>query len=254
MQGHSAAWMPPGTIIGRHRDGRPIHLIAGGAEDEPDDGGGLDVELDGPAEAGGEDAGAGAAATPSAAEKELAAVKAALAKANKQALTARQRMKAAEDKVAAAEQAREDALAAGAKAGEGADDAAREAASAAASAKAAREAAKEAAAAVENRYRPMVLNKAAEAALAGAGITSGAGRLVKLIDFSAVDIDEAGEVIGMDDQVEALKADFPDLFGAPKPARAGAGGVNAADRGRSKASEKPKSSAQMLASRALEGR
>jgi hypothetical protein len=110
----------------------------------------------------------------------------------------------------------------------------------------------------EARYKPIVVKKAARAALIQAGATAAVegdkgktearlARLRKLIDVSDLSVEDDGEVLGLDEQVEGLRAEWPELFeprekkpkarptGAPRPA----------------AVEKPKSTAEIHAARIL---
>lgn len=66
----------------------------------------------------------------------------------------------------------------------------------------------------ETKWRPRLVNKAAKAALLAAG-ASKPDRLVKLIDHDDLDIDEDGEVVGLEAAVDEIKEDYPELFKAP---------------------------------------
>ncbi len=90
----------------------------------------------------------------------------------------------------------------------------------------AREAREEAAAAAEKTWKPRYVGQAAKAALATAGLVGSPDRLLRLIDTDAVTIDEDGELSGLDEQIRALKKDYPELF----PKR-GASRIDASDRG-----------------------
>ncbi len=60
----------------------------------------------------------------------------------------------------------------------------------------------------------------ARAALLAAGATpEKVARLVKLIDTGSLTIEDDDTVDGLLDEVDAVKADFPELFEAPKPVR-----------------------------------
>lgn len=63
----------------------------------------------------------------------------------------------------------------------------------------------------EAKWKPRLVNKAAKAALLAAG-ASKPDRLIKLIDHDELDIDDDGEVDGLDDAIEELKEDYPELF------------------------------------------
>jgi minor structural protein GP20 len=70
-----------------------------------------------------------------------------------------------------------------------------------------------AAAKVEERWKPRVVRSEARAALAAAGAKPSAlGRLARTIDLDEVEIDDDGEVTGLDDLIEELKEDLPELF------------------------------------------
>lgn len=87
----------------------------------------------------------------------------------------------------------------------------------------------EARAEVESRYKPLVVRTAAKAAFLTAGIATSAGdtdtkvsRLIRLLNLDDIEIDEDGDVLGLDDQVDQLKDTFPELFQRakePEPVR-----------------------------------
>ncbi len=70
---------------------------------------------------------------------------------------------------------------------------------------------------------------AARAALSTAGLQGSPAKLVSLLDLDSVVVDDDGEVIGIDDQVKALKEEYPGLFGGtngtvvPKPGQVSTG-------------------------------
>jgi len=80
---------------------------------------------------------------------------------------------------------------------------------------------KEAEERVEGKYRDIAVKSAARAALSEAGVQGGGvSRLVKLLDLHAVELDEDGDVsAGLDEQIEELKQEFPQLFKEPEPVR-----------------------------------
>lgn len=89
----------------------------------------------------------------------------------------------------------------------------------------------------EARYKPALARSAAQAALTTAGWSGTATELtraLKMIDLDEVDVDSDGNVTGIADQVEAMKADIPSWFKADeKPAaerRRGAAEVDGGDR------------------------
>jgi len=244
--------LPPGTILGYRADGRPIHVIAGGAEDgEPD----IEVEVDDEPETEPADddepepddkpkpkppakkvepkPGDDDYAPPSKAE--WARTQAALKKANDDAKRHRLRNKELEDQGRANETEHEKAL---------------------------REAREEG----EKRYRAPLVKTATRSALVEAGALaflqdekdpesqaarekgeSRLTRLLKLVDTEALDIDEDGSVSGLESAVDDLRRDYPELFAAParKPK------VRPTGAPRQPAAEKPKSTAEIHANRLL---
>lgn len=127
---------------------------------------------------------------------ELARIRAALTKANKEAATHR---KAAE---AAARKGETDAEAK------------------------VREAVEKATGDATTTWKRRVVNQAIKAALADAGYTGSVDFARRLIDSDAADVDEDGEVTGLDDQIRALKKEMPEKF-----TKRGGRQVDAADRG-----------------------
>ena len=84
---------------------------------------------------------------------------------------------------------------------------------------------KEAAEATEAKYRPAVVNAHATAALAAAGCAAADVRktLLRLIDTGRVEIGDDGDITGgLTDQIDSLKAQFPEKFAKPRPAPAAA--------------------------------
>lgn len=101
--------------------------------------------------------------------------------------------------------------------------------------------------AATDKYRPALVKQAARAALLEAGLVDPTPerlkKVLRLIDTQGVDIDDDGEVAGLEDQVEELKTDYPEFFTAPEGRRVAR--VNGA--GRKAAGAKPKTSAELLA-------
>jgi hypothetical protein len=110
----------------------------------------------------------------------------------------------------------------------------------------------------EAKYKPIAVRKAVRAALIQAGATASVEgdkdkvdarllRLMKFVDLGDLSVDDDGEVLGVEEQVDSLRADFPDLFEVaakkPKPR------PNAAPR--QPADEKPKSAAERHAAKIL---
>ena len=245
--------LPPGTIIGYRADGRPIHIIAGGAEtdDEPD----IEVEVDDdpepePADDPEPEEGPDDAPKPKPPVKkaeakpdeyappskaEWARTQAALKKANDDAKRHRLRNKELEEAARAGETEHEKQL---------------------------REAREEG----ERRYRAPLVQTAARSALVEAGALaflqdekdpdssaarekgeSRLKRLLKLVDTDTLDIDDDGSVSGLEAAVDDLRRDYPELFAVParRPKARPTGAPRPA------AVEKPKSTAEIHASRIL---
>lgn len=246
---------PAGTILGYRADGRPIHIIAGGAETDSD----MDVEVGDdtePEPADEPDPEPEPEEEPEQDDKpkpkppakktaddykppskdEWARTQAALKKANEDAKRHRLRNKELEDKARGDETEHEKAL---------------------------REAREEG----EKRFRTPLVRTAVRGALVEAGALaflqdekdpksedalkkgeSRLSRLMKLVDLDALDVDDDGSVSGLEAAVADVIHDFPDLFATaaprkPKPRPTGAP--------RPPAVEKPKSTAEIHAARLL---
>jgi Phage minor structural protein GP20 len=79
-----------------------------------------------------------------------------------------------------------------------------------------------------DQLKRVAINSAIKSELAAAGFQNATkdrvSRALRMIDTSAVDLDSDGEVDGLDEQIEALKLEFPEFFTAatggdekPKP-------------------------------------
>lgn len=233
--------LPPGTILGYRTDGRPIHVIAGGAEtdDEPD----VEVDDEIEPEAEGESEPDTAPKPKPPAKKnesepadeeyvppsreEWERVRRTMAARKQEKLDVQRQLNELRDKYKEQETETE---------------------------KAVREAEEKA----EARYKPIAVRKAVRAALVEAGATAATegdrekteariARLMKLIDVGDLSIDDDGEVLGVDEQIDGLRADYPELFEpAAKKAKARPTGAP-----RPAAVEKPKSTAERHAARLL---
>lgn len=77
-------------------------------------------------------------------------------------------------------------------------------------------AAREAADAAEKRFKPVAVRSAAKAAFLEAGLQGSTpermARVVRMLDLDALDVDDDGDVTGLTEQVKAIKADYPELF------------------------------------------
>ncbi len=72
--------------------------------------------------------------------------------------------------------------------------------------------------AAEASWKPRVVKSAAKAAL----LSAGAGkpeRLLKLVDVDKCDVDEDGDVVGLEDQIDELREEYPELFEAKSTKR-----------------------------------
>jgi hypothetical protein len=225
--------LPPGAILGYRADGRPIYVIAGGAEDDDPE---VEVEVEVDPDT---DPAEDPAADPNnpetdpapkpkppvkktepepwkpPTEAEWRKAQAALKKANDDGKRHRLRNKELEDAAREGETEHEKQL---------------------------REAREEG----EKRFREPMKKSGVRAALAEAGFAS-PDRLMKLIDWDAVSVDDEGDLIGVEAEVERVKGEYPEFLpqapskpkarptGAPKPAVV----------------EKPKSTAEIHANRIL---
>ena len=247
--------LPPGAILGYRTDGRPIHVIAGGAEDDEPD-----VEVDDDPEPDPADdpepepeddpepdpepkpkPPAKKAATEPAddfkppSRDEWARTQAALKKANDDAKRHRLRNKELEEKARGDETEHEKALRVAREEG-------------------------------EKRYRTPLVQTAVRGALVEAGALgflqdekdptsqdardkgeSRLKRLLKLVDTETLDVDEDGSVSGLEAAVDDLRRDYPELFATPsrKPKVRPTGAPKPA------ADDKPKSTAERHAARIL---
>jgi hypothetical protein len=77
-------------------------------------------------------------------------------------------------------------------------------------------AAREATEAAEKRLKPVAVRSAAKAAFLEAGLQGSTpermARVVRMLDLDALNVDEDGDVTGLVEQVKAVKADYPELF------------------------------------------
>lgn len=90
--------------------------------------------------------------------------------------------------------------------------------------------------AAEAKYKPIVVNAAARAAFASAGLVTEKGkeaaslkRVMKMLDMDDIELTEDGEVEGLEEQIDQIKSEMPHLF-----ARKGGRRVEGSDRGGSR--------------------
>lgn len=70
-------------------------------------------------------------------------------------------------------------------------------------------------------WRPLFIRKAAVAAIAAAGYNGkNPERMAKLLDVSDIEVDEDGELDGLEDAIRELKEEHPDLFKRKAPGSA----------------------------------
>ncbi|MFG3051898.1 phage scaffolding protein [Kitasatospora sp. NPDC048239] len=228
----TAISLPPWTLLGHRADGRPIYNVAGGSEEDN----GTDIEVDDDTAAdetaddetsddGSQDDGEKPKPRPPADSKadpvleklqaEHARTVAALRKANEEAKRNRLALKQLEAKGRENEGDHERAI-------------------------------REATEAAESQWKPRIINQAARAALAEAGVAGGPSRVLKLLDTDSLSVDDDGDVIGLDSEIDRLRTDYPELFARPEPAKPKARPTAAP---RQAAPEKPKSSWDQHAAR-----
>lgn len=61
-----------------------------------------------------------------------------------------------------------------------------------------------------NEYKSSYVDAKITAKLAESGVSN--AKVAKLLDRSKIDIDESGDLVGFDDQLEQVKTDFAELF------------------------------------------
>ncbi|WID10828.1 scaffolding protein [Streptomyces phage Mulchroom] len=95
-----------------------------------------------------------------------------------------------------------------------------------------------------NTLRERYVKLAAERTLSEAGLTN--SKASKFIDFSKVTVTDTGELEGLTEQLETLREDLPELFGAGD--KKVSGGADAANK---KEARPQKSSADIIAERLM---
>jgi hypothetical protein len=197
----------PFTILG-HTSAGPVYAFAGAAEDVETE---IEVELD--EEAGqGEGGESGAGTQDEEPDEEKARLREALKKANAEARTYRLKLREAQKKATetAVEEVEEEAADKGTEL------------TPAQLKRAVDKATKTATEAAEAKYRKVAISSAAEAAFVKAGAkASTTDKLVRLLDLDDIDIDsDTGRIVGgLDEQIDSLKAEFPELFAPAEPAK-----------------------------------
>jgi hypothetical protein len=210
----SAATIDPRIIIGYLGDGvTPIYQVAGASDDDDDDPG---IDLDGgndadeldededdpddePAAGGDEGKPAPKPTAPAGpTQADIDALKAAQAKRNREH---REKLRALQAQLTEAKKASQ-------KPGDGDDERT--------------QAIADAVAAERQRWQRELVNERAEKELIKAGLYIPAGddgkrlrRLLRTIDYDSIEFED-GKIYGIDEQVEDLKADYPELFRDPE--------------------------------------
>lgn len=69
------------------------------------------------------------------------------------------------------------------------------------------------------KFRGLFVKQAAKSEFLAAGLTGQPDRLIRMLDMDEIDVSDDGEVTGLKEQIEDIKADFPDLFADDKPKR-----------------------------------
>lgn len=95
------------------------------------------------------------------------------------------------------------------------------------------------------KWKPKVIRQGAKAALSEAGASNPA-RLVGLLDMDSLDIDDDGEVDGLEDEIDRLKDEFPELFRKKRTAA-----LETGDRSGGKGAARPKSDSERQAAAIL---
>jgi len=95
----------------------------------------------------------------------------------------------------------------------------------------------------EETRKPLVKALAA-AKLEAAGVQSGTAKLLGLLDLDKVDVDDDGELVGIEDQIDELKETFPTLFasvagGGTKPPNANGGAGSRTGRKKDRDDQQP---------------
>ena len=103
--------------------------------------------------------------------------------------------------------------------------------------------------------KPMIVRSEARSKLAEAGVIGDPARALRLLDLSEVEVTysktgDVDEIDGLDDEIEKLTEDYPELF---KPKRGGGGRIDGADR-RTDTATKKKSASEIQAAGLRGGR
>jgi trimethylamine:corrinoid methyltransferase-like protein len=75
-----------------------------------------------------------------------------------------------------------------------------------------------------------LIRMAARSALATAGLQGKPDKLIPLLDLEGADVDDDGNVTGLDKPVAALKKEYPSLFGTTQNGQPQVGNLNIGNR------------------------
>lgn len=110
----------------------------------------------------------------------------------------------------------------------------------------------------EAKWKDATVRKVAKSALAEAGFVGDVSpRILGWLDLDAIEVDEEGEIVGLEEQIEELKEDMPQLFKRSSRNGSGSGrttstkttGRRSLDGGNKKAAKKEPTFAEQLAAR-----
>ena len=95
------------------------------------------------------------------------------------------------------------------------------------------------------KWKPVLVNREARAALKDAGLIGETGPLLKLLDLDDIDVTDDGDVEGLDEQIADLQRQYGALFRKKR----GGSAIDASDRGRDSGKKKSASEIQAEALR-----
>jgi hypothetical protein len=78
--------------------------------------------------------------------------------------------------------------------------------------KAIREAKQSGADEITGKYKGLIVRTEAKSMLLAAGLKQAPARFVRMIDLDEVEVDDDGTISGLEDQIDGIKTDFPELF------------------------------------------
>ena len=108
----------------------------------------------------------------------------------------------------------------------------------------------------EKRYKPAAVRSAAKAAFLEAGLNDASPervkKLLRMVDLDDVDVDGDGDVTGLDEQIESVKDDYPELFRPAEQPRKRATKLDAANR-QTGGTDRPSSTGEKIAAALFAG-